>query len=231
MISVLSGSHTKKEKLQWWSGTPISDDHSKITVRGPWKRRWCPFVKHHSWRCGEGGTEAPKWSLRWNTQQQRRWKKVKQLQIQNKAGQSRQKRKIWKNGMLTDIMNSKQRRRFGYSYHSIILLTIRTMAKRNETICQAIEAWTMEGGMGRNIAQHQTGNLTSHLPADVGGFPIIEVPLHHPFLGIPNLSKPPPPLATNYVQGTVGAGSLVFWLIGLTLVLLPTTVRLKNAAD
>jgi len=105
------------------------------------------------------------------------------------------------------------------------------MAKRNETICQAIEAWTMEGGMGRNIAQHQTGNLTSHLPADVGGFPIIEVPLHHPFLGIPNLSKPPPPLATNYVQGTVGAGSLVFWLIGLTLVLLPTTVRLKNAAD
>lgn len=87
--------------------------------------------------------------------------------------------------MLTDIMNSKQRRRFGYSYHSIILLTIRTMAKRNETICQAIEAWTMEGGMGRNIAQHQTGNLTSHLPADVGGFPIIEVPLHHPFLGIP----------------------------------------------
>lgn len=30
-------------------------------------------------------------------------------------------------------------------------------------------AWAMGGGMGRNIAQHQTGNLTFHLPADVGG--------------------------------------------------------------
>ena len=60
-------------------------------------------------------------------------------------------------------MNSKQRRCFGYSYHSIKLLTIRTMAKRNETISQAIEASIcMDNGRWNGEKHSTASNRESH---------------------------------------------------------------------